>query len=631
MLNILRKKAQSIVIQAVVLIIAIVFIFWGVGTNIGGKRNMLATVNGVEIPYQDYQRNYDNAVENLRVQFGGSIPQGLLEGLDLNRQVLNQLIQAEILRQGGRKMGITVSKLATQEEIMDMEVFQTDGQFDLARYREILSQNRMTPTVFEAGLQNDLLASRVTEAIRSFALVTDNQVETVAAYVGEEVKLAYAALRGEDVADRVRIEEAELAAWYDERKNDYLSEPKIRLQYLFFSYDDDLGQLTVDDEAVRAYYEENIDTYSVPERRRARHILLRVSEVDDAGVRTARKKKAEEILELAREGDDFAELARQYSEDPSAANGGDLGFFSRGAMVEPFDDAVFRMQPGDISEVVETVFGFHIIKLEEVSRAGVRSLDEVRDEIADRLKQKEVRGATFKRASQAYEDIIRAGSLANYTAGGEGEPVAQTDYFSRNDPPGPPVSDPRFLQGAFRLKKGELSSLVETGGGYAILFVDDVQEPQVPELEAVREQVEADFRRARSLELAREEAEKLLNEARDKKSLAAALPAEIEIKESGYIRHADPASAGEVPAQVVQEAFELPGGEKLPQQPAAVGDAFYLYELVEKRQGDRSMDESERAMLREQLLTSVENELMTGWLTFMESKADIWVNEQLLR
>jgi peptidyl-prolyl cis-trans isomerase D len=190
MLNILRKKAQSIVIQAVVLIIAIVFIFWGVGTNIGGKRNMLASVNGVEIPYQDYQRNYDNAVENLRVQFGGSIPQGLLEGLDLNRQVLNQLIQAEILRQGGRKMGITVSKLATQEEIMDMEVFQTDGQFDLARYREILSQNRMTPTVFEAGLRNDLLTSKVTEAIRSFALVTDNQVETVAAYAGEEVKLA---------------------------------------------------------------------------------------------------------------------------------------------------------------------------------------------------------------------------------------------------------------------------------------------------------------------------------------------------------------------------------------------------------------------------------------------------------
>ncbi|MDY0351173.1 MAG: peptidyl-prolyl cis-trans isomerase [Desulfobulbaceae bacterium] len=251
--------------------------------------------------------------------------------------------------------------------------------------------------------------------------------------------------------------------------------------------------------------------------------------------------------------------------------------------------------------------------------------------MVDQLKQKVVKGTTFKRASQAYEDIIRAGSLANYTAGGEGEPVTQTDYFSRNEPSGPPVSDPRFLQEAFRLKKGELSSLVETGDGYAILFVDDVQEPQVPALEAVREQVEVDYRRARSLELAREEAERLLNEARDKKSLAAAVPAEIGIKESGYIRHTDPASAGEVPAQVVQEAFELSAGEKLPQQPAAVGDAFYLFELVEKRQGDRSMDESERAKLREQLLTSVENELMTGWLTWMESKADIWVNEQLLR
>lgn len=630
MLNILRKKAQSILIQAVVLIIAIVFIFWGVGTNIGNKRNMLATVNGVEIPYQDYQRNYDNAVENLRLQFGGSIPQGFLEGLDLNRQVLNQLIQAEILRQGGIKMGITVSKLATQEEVMDMEVFQTNGQFDLNRYRDILSQNRMTPASFEAGLQNDLLTRRVTDAIRGFALVADSQVDSRFAYASEEMKLAYAAVRSEDMADRVKIDEEELSAWYDEHKNSYLSEPKIRLQYLYFSFDDDLDQLTISDDAISAQYEADIDLYSTPEKRRASHILFRVMESDDAQTRADKKIKAEEVLKLAREGSDFAELARLYSEDPSVANGGNLGFFSRGTMVESFDDAVFQMQPGDISGVVETVFGFHVIRLEEVLPPSVRPLQEVREEIADRLKQKEVRGVTFKRASQAYEDIIRAGSLANYIAD-KGESVVQTDYFSRNDPPGPPVSDPKFLQGAFSLKKGELSSLLETERGYAILFVNDLQEPQVPELASVRRQVEADYRRARSLELAKEQAETLLQAARDKKSLAAVLPPEIEIKESGFIRHTDPASAGEVPFQVVQEAFALTGVGGLPEQPLALGDAFYLFELVEKRQGDQALDENERQQLQDQLLASVENELMTGWLTWMQSKADIWINEQILR
>jgi peptidyl-prolyl cis-trans isomerase D len=194
-----------------------------------------------------------------------------------------------------------------------------------------------------------------------------------------------------------------------------------------------------------------------------------------------------------------------------------------------------------------------------------------------------------------------------------------------------PVSDPKFLQGAFSLRKGELSSLLETGQGYAILFVDDLQEPQVPELESVRRQVEADYRRTRGLELAEEQAETLLRAARDKKSLAAVLPPEIEMKESGFIRHTDPASAGEVPPQVVQEAFALAGKEVLPEQPVALGDAFYLFERVAKRQGDQALDENERQQLRDQLLASVENELMTGWLRWMQDKADVWVNDQMLR
>lgn len=630
MLNILRKRAQSTVIQAVVLIIAIVFVFWGVGTNIGNRRNMLATVNGEEIAYQDFQRNYDNAVENLRVQFGGSIPQGLLEGLDLNRQVLNQLIQAELFRQGGGMMGITVSKLATQEEIKNMEVFQTDGRFDLDRYREVLSQNGMTPATFEAGLRNDLLTRKVTEAIRGFAVVTDNQIQSRFAYAGEEIKLAYAAVRGGEMAEKVEMDEEELSAWFDGHKNDYLTDPRVRLQYLFFSFDDGLDQVQVDDEAIRAQYEADMESYSTPEKRRARHILFRVAESDDAGTRAEKKKKAEEVLALAREGGDFGALAEQYSEDSTAARGGDLGFFSRGAMVEPFDNAVFALQPGEVSGVVETVFGFHIIKLEEIQPPSVRPLEEVREEIAARLRQKEARNITFQRASEAYEDIIRAGSLAKYIAGG-GEPVVQTDYFSRQDPPGPPVSDPKFLESAFSLKKGELSSLVQTEKGYAILFVDDLQAPKVPELQAVRAQVENDFRRARGLELAREEAEKLLAAAREKKGLAAVLPPEMEMKESGFIRHADPASAGEVPAQLVQEAFALGRENGLPEKPVEIGDAFYLFEVVEKRQGERSLDEKEREQLREQVLASVESGMMSGWLAWMQNRADIWVNEEILK
>ncbi|MFZ5798373.1 MAG: hypothetical protein C4563_05330 [Desulfobulbus sp.] len=630
MLSILRKRAQSTVIQIVVLIIAIVFVFWGVGTNLGGRRNTLATVNGEEIPFDAFQRNYDNAVDNLRVQFGGSIPPGFLEGLGLNRQVLNQLIQAEILRQGGREMGIMVSKLTTQDEIKDMSVFQTNGQFDLNLYKAVLEQNRMNPTSFETGLQNDLLARLVSEAIQGFAEVPDSLIASRHDYSREQIRLVYSAVKSEDLRDAVEVNDKDLAAWYEQRKNDYLPPPMSKLQYLFFKYDEDLDQVTVSEEALKARYEAERDKYFQPEQRRARHILLRVTEQDDVQTRADKKKKAEEILAEARAGKDFAELARQHSEDSSAENGGDLGFFSKGAMVESFDSAVSQLKPGEISPVVETVFGYHIIKLEEIREATTRSFEQVKEELADQIRRQDGKGLTFKRASQAYEDIFRAGSLARYQESHQ-EAVKETDFFSRNEPPAEPVSDPQFLQAAFSLKKGELSSIIETGKGYAIVFVSDTQVPAAPELSEVRQQVEAAFRVEKSVELAKARAETLLKEARDKKSLREAAPKEIAVQESGAILRSNPASSGEVPAQVVQQAFGLTMKEPLPAEPVAIGDTFYVFQLLEKSLAEKSLDDKEKDQLRQQLLAAAENDLMADWLTWMQSRAEIWVNEDLLK
>lgn len=630
MLSILRKRAQSTVIQIVVLIIAIVFVFWGVGTNMGGRRNTLATVNGVEIPLDAFQRSYDNAVDNMRAQFGGSIPPGFLEGLGLNRQVLNQLIQGEILRQGGQEMGLKVSKLATQDEIKSMAAFQTNGQFDLNRYKSVLEQNRMTPTSFEASLQNDLLSRRVSEAIQGFAEVPDGKIISRDKYAREQVRLAYAVVKSEDLQGAVEVNDKDLAAWYEQHKNEYLPDPKVQLQYLFFNTEEDLAQVQVSDDALKALYAAEKEKYFQPEQRHARHILLRVSEQDDAQVRADKKKKAEEILAQAKAGKDFAELAKQYSEDSSAKNGGDLGFFSKGAMVETFDNAVFQMKPGEISPVVESVFGYHVIKLEEVREATTRTFDQVKAELADQLRRQEGKSLTFKRASKAYEDIILAGSLAKYREGHK-EEVRETDYFTRNEPPAAPVSDPQFLQAAFSLKKGELSSIVETGQGYAILFVKDSQTPSAPELSSVREQVVAAYRKEKSVELARGKAETLLKEARDKKSLSEAAPKDIAVQQSGLIKRSDPASNGEVPAQVAAQAFTLSMKDALPKQPVVIGDAYYVFQLLERGHEEKNLDDAAKKQLREQLLAAAKNDLMTDWLGLMQSKADIWINEELLK
>ncbi|GAB4338157.1 MAG: peptidylprolyl isomerase [Desulfobulbaceae bacterium] len=629
MLEILRKQAQSTVIQALVLIIAIVFVFWGVGTNLGSRRNALATVNGVEIPYEDFQRAYDTAVDNLRVQFGGSIPQGIMESLNMERQVLNQLIQAEILRQGAREMGLSVSEVATRDEIRNMEIFQQNGRFDLNRYKEILAQNRMTPTTFEAGLSNDLLTRRATAAIDRFALVPESEIAFRYAFANEEIKIAYAQFKASDFKDEVTVDEEKLAAWYEENSKKYLTDPQVRLRYLFFSFEDDKSSVELTEEQLRAAYEMDRDRYRVPEQRHARHILFKVNENDDVETRTAKKKKAEEVLAMAREGKDFVELARTYSEGPTAKNGGDLGFFGRGAMVEQFESAVFSMQPGEISDVVETVFGYHIIRLEEIRPETTRAFEEVRASIEEKMRAEKVAGVTRDRARKAYEDIIRAGSLEKYVEEHAGE-VNETDFFARKNPPGPPISDPALLQVAFKLKKGELSSLVKTSSGYAILFVDDIRPPETPELADVRERVVADYTRERSVELAREAAQKVLDSAREGKTLTEEILGKP-LQESPFIKRTNPVDAGGVPVAVVQQAFEMTPANPLPEKPYQEGDAFYVFQLVEKRQGEQELDETQRQVLAEQLARDTKNRLLTDWLAWLRSDADIWINEQFLQ
>jgi len=625
MLNILRKNAQSIVIQAIVVVIAIVFVFWGVGANLKNDSNALAVVNGREISYRDFQQSYERAVEAYRQQFGGQMPQGFLEGIGLKEQILNQLIQSELLRQGAEKMGVLINKEATQRKIQEMEVFNQNGRFDIASYKAVLERNRLSPSAFEAGIRNDLLTDRVIGAIGSFSSISAKEVQNWIDYTDQEIKLAYAAFKSDDYASQVKITDDELAQWYAGVKQNYKSLPQYKLQYLFFNYDDELKQVTISEDAARKYYEENAGKYNTPEQRRARHILFRVATGTGSEERNAKKTEAEKVLVQIKSGGDFAQLARQFSEDATKSNGGDLGFFSRGKMVQPFDDTVFSMKKGDVSDVVETPFGFHIIKLEEIVPGKTQSFDEVGGAIRKDLEQQGGKAATFKKASTAYEDIIRAGSLVKYSEK-SGSPVKKTEFFTQNNPPqGGVTDDPSFLQAAFALRKGELSSIVETGSGYAIIFVDDAKESVIPELADVRDRAIADYKKIKSVDLARVAAEDILKKVHEKQEW----PVDLKRKESEYLKRTG--ATGTIPDQVRQTAFTHAGSALFPEKPVAVDTTFYVYQILESRQGKVMMDENTRRNLEQQLRAARKNKLMEDWLGQLRTEAKIRTNTKMLQ
>jgi peptidyl-prolyl cis-trans isomerase D len=625
MLNFLRKNAQSVIIQVVVVVIAVVFVFWGVGTKLGDNPNALAVVNGKEITYREFQQSYERAVETYKQQFGGQLPQGFLEKMGLKEQVLNQLIQSELLRQGAEEIGVQISKEAVQQKIQSMEAFNTNGRFDLSNYKAILERNRLTPTSFENQIQSDLLLDRVVDVVGSFAGISEKEVQNWIDYIDQELKFSYLVYKSDDYVAKVKVNDDALQAWYATSKQNYKLQPQDKLEYLFYPYEDDLKQVAVSEEMVQKYYQENIEKYHTFEQRRARHILFRVTSNAEESVRKAKRSLAEKVLAQVKNGADFSLLARQFSEDSSKEDGGDLGYFSRGKMVQPFDDAVFSLNKGEISGIVSTSFGYHIIKLEDILPEKIESLETVKGMISKELEQQGVRAITFKKVSTAYEDIIRAGSLAKFSAK-SGVTIKQTDFFAQNNPPQDKVvRDPAFLQAAFGLRKGELSSIVETANGYAIIFVKDVKPAVVPELASVREQAITDFKKIQSVDLARTAAEEILKSAREKKSW----PNGVEPKESGYMKRMEPSDA--VPDQVRQDAFSRIGKEVFPEKVVAVDSNFYIYQIGDVRQSPKGFDASKRKNLEQQLLATQKNKILTDWLEQVKKQAKISTNMKMLQ
>jgi peptidyl-prolyl cis-trans isomerase D len=291
---------------------------------------------------------------------------------------------------------------------------------------------------------------------------------------------------------------------------------------------------------------------------------------------------------------------------------------------------VFQMQPGAISDLIESPFGFHIIKLEAIQPEVIRSFEAVKNELATTIKNEKAKTYAFQQASTAYEGIIRAGNLKKYGKTSS-QPIHETDYFPRNSPPKDISSDPKFFESLSRLKKGELSPLIELNNGYAILFVEDIQQAAIPQLNEIKDMVTADYRKANAVELARKEAEALLKAAGKDTTLSeAAKKLHMETKQSPFLKRSLSGDSDILPPQVVQEAFHLPWKKSLPEKVSSVGPTYYVYQVTDRHMNEPQLDEATRRQLGEQLLISEQNQTVTNWLTSMEKNSDIWTNNQAL-
>lgn len=631
MLQILRKKAQSTFIQIIVVIIALVFIFWGVGTNMSGDRQAALVVNGEEISFQDFQKAYDRAYQQFSDQFGGNVPKGLAESFGIKQQVISQLIQTTLLRQGAQEMGIHISGQEISQFIQEMVQFQENGAFNMDKYKSILAANRMAPTKFESSMRIDRLSEVAAREVGNFsAVATDFEVQELYGKINEKVGVKFVKFSPADFKDSVVVEDEQLAEWFETVKDNYKTDPQLKLKYLPFTFEGVAGKIDIDEAKVAQYYEGNLSDYTTPEKRRARHILLKTADGDTDEVQKAQLEKATDILAQARDGADFAELAKNLSEGPSKETGGDLGYFSSGQMVPAFNDAAFALDVGSISDVVTTQFGYHIIYLEDIQKAATKPLNEVTEQIKQKLQLKEAEILAFQVANSAYEAIIGAGSLTKYADSTSDAELIETDFFSKANGPDELTKDGEFLTKAFELKKGELSSLIKGDTGYAIFFAEDIKDPEIPSFDTLKEQLVEDYKTAESAKIAQKQSEEFLNQLKEGKSLeTVATEKDLEIIDSGLLSQNNQANDGEFPPGLIQDTFLLSPASPLPEKPGNAGEDFYVYSFVERVTPTLPEKPEEEKRYKDNLLQFKQRQLLSAWINNLQAKAEITQHQSI--
>lgn len=434
MLDKMRTNAQSWGIKILFALIIIVFVFWGVGSFQSKQASLVAEVNDEPLSLQEFSLAYERTVQKLRQQ-NPNLSAEDLKQLKVKEQVLNQLINAELLRQKAQELGIEVTLPELSEAIRSIPFFQNEQkQFDPERYKRILQQNNLTPAQFEEDFQHNLLMEKIEKLVTLPGQVSTEEVFDAYKFAMEKVQIAYLKFNWEDFTKQIKISEEDAQKYYEQNKQEFMQPERIRLAYLALTPQKLAPLQQVSEEEIKNYYETHKNSFFEPEKVKARHILVKLDPKADNKVKAQATKKIEDILAKLKKGANFGEMAKKYSEGPSASQGGELGWFTKTEMVKPFAEEAFKLKKGEIGGPVQTQFGLHLIQVEDKKPAGYLSLEEAKKDIKNLLAR--------EKAYAQIQDLLDT-ALTRLSAGESLEKVAEniglsvetTPLFSQKDLP----------------------------------------------------------------------------------------------------------------------------------------------------------------------------------------------------
>jgi peptidyl-prolyl cis-trans isomerase D len=494
MLERIREGSQGPWAMGILVLIVISFVFAGVGSYINSSASgAAANVNGEEIGLDELERAYQSERSRMESQFGDAFAAlasdtGYLQ--NFRQGILDRLISEKLLDQAAQEFGLRVSDEQIKQAIVGMQEFQVEGKFDNDRYLAILRQAGFQTNNFRDYMRVDMVRRQLSRSLMGSEFTLEGEAKTAYLMQQQTRDILYLTVPAAKFIDQVNINDDDISLFYQSNISQFDTDQKVSLSYVELLLEDLLPSIEVTEDELAQYYEQNLVDYSVDEERQAAHILFESAEKDESIA-----LKAEEVLVKIQSGEDFAELAKTFSSDTfSAENGGDLGWFDKGIMDPAFDEAVFLLaNKGDVSGVVKSEFGYHIIKLTDVKPEQVNSFENVKEEITTKVK-------TFKAEDRFYEVSQRMSEVAfevpdnlNEVADIAGKSISTTELFTRVNAP-EVVSNPNILSSAFSFELIEdavNSKVLELGNKHIMVVRVAEHEPErTKSIDEVKEQIQ---------------------------------------------------------------------------------------------------------------------------------------------
>jgi peptidyl-prolyl cis-trans isomerase D len=630
MLQTIHDRLKGWLAGVVLGAIGLVFVFWGINWTLGAP-NYAAKVNGNEISANEVRQSYQQQLAQFERQ--SKAPLDDFQRNEIKRHVLEQYVNSEAVVTRADKLGYRVSDVDLLKAMAQVPAFQVDGKFDQAHAVAVLrAQGRSVPEI-EDLFRHDVKLQQLDSALNLSSFATPQELKQLRALTRQQRELSWFTVSAAKYIAEATADDAAIKAYYDAHKAQYMTPETVDLRYVEISMAQLEDKVKVDDAQLKAYYDEQKaktpERFTQPEQRRVRHILLQSTDPKEDA---ATKAKAESILKRAQGGEDFSKLAKELSQDTgSAAQGGDLGWSERKAYVAPFADAAFSMKEGEIRGPVKTQFGYHILKLDGIQPATVKTFEQAKADLDSEYRRNEAERLFNNAQDQLADAALQNTTDIDVVARKAGLTVHDIPNFSRTSGGGDLGNAAPVLEAAFSqdVLDGRLSPTIELEKGRGVVLrATDHKLPQQKPLEAVRTDIVAAWKKQRGEEMAAAaaaDAVKRLGAGEAWDAVAKSLGAAPQ--PPTFVARTDQA----VPLEIRREAFQAPKPAGKPSyENVPLGDGAAVLAITAVREDPNADPRELEAQLRRQYAQQLASGEAQSYAAAARADAKVTINTQAL-